>query len=308
MSKCKNLKFYDIPVFAPVSKDYYVEIEGKKIDVHPVTVSSKATNELFRGTQRDKEETEQASYINFDFEGSVKLRVVCAWEIFYARVLPLSKGIVPIRGEKNKGDEVSFEISEPGQYVLEINGLHKPLHIFANPMETEKPDPSAQNVLAYMPDEKLDFPGNYRGKPFTLPEGKDTLYFGAGIHHPHVISLKSNQTLYIDGGAIVYASILVEDQCGYRVQRMTETVKVIRRQACNQVHVDGMEAGIFRPAVGVSHIVGGVRAFAGGQHAVHHGLRIDAHPICAVGADGRQFFGIQCVRPTAFHSEFDASG
>lgn len=212
MSKCTNLKLYKIPVFEPVSRDYYVEIEGQAVDVYPVTVSSKPTNELYRGTQRTAEETEQASMINFDFEGTIKLRIVCAWEIFYARVLPLSKGIVPIRGEKNKGDEVSFEISEPGQYILEINGLHKPLHIFANPMETDKPDPYAPNVEFRNPDEKLNFPGNFYGRPTVLPEGKDILYFGPGVHQPHLIELKSNQSVYIDGGAIVYGTIIAHEQ------------------------------------------------------------------------------------------------
>lgn len=218
MSKCKALKLYNIPVFAPISKDYYVEIEGQAADVHPVTVSSKPTNELYRGTQRTVEETEQASMINFDFEGIVKIRIVCAWEIFYSRVLPLSKGIKPVKGEKNKGDEVSFEISEPGQYVFEVNGLHKPLHIFANPMETDKPDPNALNVDYRQPDEKLDFPGNYYGKKNTvLREGKDILYFGPGIHQPYVIEPKSNQSVYIDGGAIVFGVIIADKQENIRI-------------------------------------------------------------------------------------------
>jgi len=238
MSKCTNLKLYDIPVFAPVSKDYYVEIEGKPVAVNPVTVSAKPTNELYRGTQRDVEETEQASFINFDFEGTVHLRIVCAWEIFYARVLPLSKGIMPVRGEKNKGDEVSFEISEPGQYILEINGLHKPLHILANPIETDKPNPSASNIDLRQPDEKLNFAGNYSGKPTTVADEKDTLYFGPGIHMPYLIKLKSNQTLYIDGGAIVYGTVVVDGQknvkihgrgvlCGERFDRQHHGTKLV---------------------------------------------------------------------------------
>jgi len=202
------LKLYTGPVFARQSRDYYVEANGEPVFVHGVTVSAMPTNELWRGTQRTEEETEQASFINFDFEGSVTLRIICAWEIFYARVLPASKGIAPVRGEKNKGDEVTFTITKPGQYILEINGLHKPLHIFANPMVTDAPDPNAPNVLAFTTDEKVNFPGNFYGKPFELPEGKDTFYFGPGEHMPHQIKLKSNQKVYIDGGAVVYGTIL----------------------------------------------------------------------------------------------------
>lgn len=211
MSTPTHMKYSNIPPFCPSSNDYYVEVNGQRLDVWPVTVSSKPTNELYRGTQRDKSETEQASMVSFDFEGAVNVRIVCAWEIFYARVLPLSKGIVPKRGSKNKGDEVSFEISQPGQYILEINGLHMPLHIFANPKEESVPDPDALNVQSFIPDEKLNFPGNFGGAPKLIPDGKDTIYFGPGVHMPYIIELKSNQSLYIDAGAIVYGTILVEN-------------------------------------------------------------------------------------------------
>lgn len=222
-----QLELFKVPAFAKESKDYYVELNGKPVFVHPVTVSAMATNELYRGTQRTEEETEQASLINFNFSGSVRIRVVVAWEIFNARVLPAAKGIVPVRGTRNKGDEVSFTITEPGQYVLEINGLHKPLHIFANPMEMNRPDPDASNVQVVAVEDKPTFGGNYCGNAFTgthssyhgmwLGDGYDTLYFGPGIYHVDKITLKSNQSVYIDGGAIVYGTIEANDQQNIRV-------------------------------------------------------------------------------------------
>ena len=212
-----QLVLYKIPYFAPISRDYYVEVNGQPVDVHPVTVSSKPTNELYRGTQRGEEETEQASFINFDFSGTVHLRVICAWEIFCARVLPLSRDIQPVRGSRNKGDEVSFTITKPGQYILEINGMHRPLHIFANPMITDRPDPAAANVDYRHAEEKQDFPGNYWGKRTEIAPGKDTLYFGPGIHHVDLLELKSGQSVYIDGGAIVHGAIVAHEQENIRV-------------------------------------------------------------------------------------------
>lgn len=222
-----SLELFTVPVFAKESKDYYVELNGQRAFVYPVKVSSMATNELYRGTQRTTEETEQASMINFNFSGIVQVRVVVAWEIFNARVLPESKGIKLVRGTRNKGDEVSFEISEPGQYVLEINGLHKPLHIFANPMESDRPDPNAANVQVVSVEDKATFGGNYCGNDFTgthssyqgiwLEDGCDTLYFGPGIYHVDKINLKSNQNVYIDGGAIVYGTIEAKDASNIRV-------------------------------------------------------------------------------------------
>ena len=201
---------YEGPYFAPESKDYLVEIEGRRAFVHAVTVSSKPTNELWRGTQRDSSETERASLVNFDFSGAVRLRVVCAWEIFCARVLPEAKGVIPRRGDANKGDEVTFTLTEPGQYVLEINGLHCPLHILANPMETDAPDPADPRVEYRAAEEKQDFPGNFTGVPRTLAEGKEILYFGPGVHHVDQILLQSGQSVYIHGGAIVYGTIFAD--------------------------------------------------------------------------------------------------
>ena len=217
MCKCTALRLYDGPYFAPESKDYYVEVEGQRAFVHSVTVSSKPTNEMWRGTQRTESETEQASLINFDFSGSVHLRVVCAWEIFNARVLPATRNVIPVRGKRNKGDEVSFEITEPGQYVLEINGLHCPLHILANPMEEDAPDPFASNVDYHRVDEKQNFPGLYSGRPTAVAEGKDVIYFGPGIHHVNKLLIKSNQSVYIHGGAIVYGTIVAENADNVRI-------------------------------------------------------------------------------------------
>ena len=212
-----RLRLWDGPYFAPESRDYLVEIEGRRAFVHAVTVSSKPTNELWRGVQRAESETEQASLVNFDFTGTVRLRVVCAWEVFCARVLPEQKGVVPKRGSANKGDEVSFTITEPGQYVLEVNGLHCPLHIFANPMEEDAPDPSDPRVEYRAASEKQDFPGYFTGRPLTLSEGKEVLYFGPGIHHADLIQLKSGQSVYIHGGAVVYAAVFAQDARNVRV-------------------------------------------------------------------------------------------
>ncbi len=249
-----ELRLYEGPYFAPESKDYLVEIEGRRVFVHAVTVSSKPTNELWRGVQRAASETEQASLVNFDFSGPVRLRVICAWEIFCARVLPEAKGVIPERGSANKGDEVSFTITEPGQYVLEVNGLHCPLHIFANPMEKDAPDPSDPRVEYVAASEKQDFPGNYSGTPKTLPEGKEILYFGPGIHHTDRIVLQSGQSVYIHGGAVVYGTIFAQDARDVRVwgrgildgsrfhrdMTLTGLTTLMHFDQCENVRVEGV--------------------------------------------------------------------
>ncbi|MBO5726648.1 MAG: hypothetical protein J6S00_06270, partial [Clostridia bacterium] len=207
----QQLQIFNVPYFAPCSKDYYVEINGKPICVHSFTVSSKPTNEMWRGVQRTENECEQASLINFNFSGRVTIRVVCAWEIFNAHILPETKNVSITKGAKNKGDEVSFTITEPGQYVLEINGLHSPLHILANPIEEYAPDPLSHNVDYRQVDEKQNFPGPYNNNPRYIAEGKNLIYFGPGIHHVDKLIVKSNQSVYIHGGAVVYGTIFAEN-------------------------------------------------------------------------------------------------
>jgi hypothetical protein len=207
---------YDGPVFAEPSKQYYVEVNGKSVFVHPVRVSSKLVNQLFRGKVRDLSESEISSVVHFDFEGIAHIRVVCAWEIFKAKLTPDSKAIAVSRAERNKADEVSFDITQPGQYALEINGTHCPLHIFADPIEQNKPRIDDPDVYYVAAEEKPLYCGVYTGGAAAnickeiqaaCKAGK-TIYFGPGIHQIDALYLEDNSKVYLDGGAIVYGSLI----------------------------------------------------------------------------------------------------
>ncbi len=77
------------------------------------------------------------------------------------------------------GQKISFTLSRPTPIVVEINGPHHALHLFANP--PAPPAPAAET------------PGIH--------------YFGPGVHHAGKIVLQSNESVYIAGGAVVYGSI-----------------------------------------------------------------------------------------------------
>ena len=99
-------------------------------------------------------------------------------DVKWADIRPLSSGIKP--GIKNDST-ISFRISSPGQYSIELNGTFKtPLFVFANNAGNDKPEKSAKNVL----------------------------YFESGkIHYPGTINLTENQQVYIEEGAIVVGNI-----------------------------------------------------------------------------------------------------
>ena len=86
----------------------------------------------------------------FDFEGKVRIEVEMPGlpdKVESAAVIPQSWGITP----EVKDGKVSFMITEPGQYTVVFNdNVNKALHIFANPLETDVPDPDDPNVY-YIP-------------------------------------------------------------------------------------------------------------------------------------------------------------
>jgi hypothetical protein len=111
----------------------------------------------------------------FDFDGSVDINVQynpALGSISSAVVRPWSKGITPTIN----GSTISFTLTEPGHYSIEINGnLDLPLILHANPLEVSPPSPGTPGVI----------------------------YFGPGNHTPGEITVGSNQTVYIAGGAWV---------------------------------------------------------------------------------------------------------
>lgn len=113
----------------------------------------------------------------FDFEGKVTVKVKIDKEKSLKDVVirPLSAGIKP----EVEGNGISFEISSPGQYCIEYNNdVKNTVFLFANPLETDKPDKDDKNVL----------------------------YLGPGVWNLGTLTLEDNQTLYVAGGAVVYGN------------------------------------------------------------------------------------------------------
>ena len=81
--------------------------------------------------------------------------------------------------------KITFKLTRPGQLSIERNGEHsRPLYIFAAPLETNVPEPDAPNVRYFAP-------------------GK--------IYDVGTLTLRSNETIYIAGGAILRGNIVAVD-------------------------------------------------------------------------------------------------
>ena len=180
-----RIKTYPAPKGEPRSVDFQMTVNEQPVFVYQAKVSKYPVNQLYPGYQRPISQTEIASFAYFDFEGEVTLCITSASEIKTVNISPREFGIVPVV----KGNTIELKLSEPLQFSIEVNGYHHALHIFANPLETgqiDKDDPKVH-------------------------------YFGAGIHEAGEINVPSGETVYIDGGAVVYGYISSENARDIRI-------------------------------------------------------------------------------------------
>jgi hypothetical protein len=176
---------YPAPEGTPPSEDFIVRVNGEPVFVHQARVSAVPANQVWPGYQRPLEQTEIASFAHFDLEGKITVEVETREAIESVVVRPLGYQIVPESGDHR----ITFELSRPCQVVVEVNDWHHALHLFADPPETDRPDPTDPQVH----------------------------YFGPGVHHPGEIKLHEGETAYLAGGAIVHGVIIATDASKIRV-------------------------------------------------------------------------------------------
>lgn len=159
----------------------------------------------------DMHDVREASISSFDMEGTVEA------EITYRRgklkdvaIRPLSYSIHYAVEE----DTIRLTLNQPRKLVIECNGERfGNLHLFANPMETDAPNPDDSNVLAIqpgihrLPDILQQFNNNKNEH-----QAPDILYFAPGMHYIEetVLPVSSGKTVYIAGGAILVGSIVCD--------------------------------------------------------------------------------------------------
>jgi len=166
---------YPAPEHEPQSPDFKMLVDNKPLFVYQARVSKYPINQVWPGYQRPLNQTEMASFAYFDFKGNIEIEIISEKPIKTLDIRPKQFGILPVVN----GNSIKFSISKPLQFVVEVNGYHNALHVFANPIEK-----------------------------FTIKkEDPKVHYFGPGVHEAGRIKLKSDETVFIDGGAVVYGSI-----------------------------------------------------------------------------------------------------
>jgi hypothetical protein len=170
------LEICPAPVGEKLSDDYDVTVNGQKVPVYACRVPAIPFNGIWLGQQRPLDQTELAGFAYWDMSAPADVVVVSRRPVQSVAVRPTSRGIQPTVNR----NRISFRVSEPRPLTVEVNGVHLALHLFPSP-SSEVPPPSAKDP--------------------------DVRYFGPGIHRPGRMTLQTNQTLYIAGGAVVYGSV-----------------------------------------------------------------------------------------------------
>jgi len=119
-----------------------------------------------------------AAFAYFSFNGKVDIKVTYGSAIYNYDIRPKSKNIE----STNYRNQILFSLDKPANISVEVNkNLKRPLFIFANPLEKNIPLKSDTNVIFF-------------------EKGK--------VHTPGIVLVKSNKTVYIEGGAIVRGSFM----------------------------------------------------------------------------------------------------
>lgn len=166
---------YPAPDGEDLSADYQIWAGDQKVDVYTARVLDPPFAEKqwdFGGPY---------AFANFDLSGPVVVRIVSTRSLRNVVIRPKSSGIRP---DLQDDHTLTLTLDGPRKLSIEPEGKKGPLLLFANPLEVDPPKPDDPRVV----------------------------YFGPGVHKPEKITLGSNQTLYLAGGAVVKAEVLAQGE------------------------------------------------------------------------------------------------
>jgi len=184
--KGKTIAYPSVPELT-TSPDFSVKVNGQDIWTEKIGVGG-YDNENGQFIQNPMEDLNVAY---FSCSGEQKITVTASEDIQSYIIHPKNKHIVA----ELKGRELTFSIDGPQQLYVEVNELPH-LAIFANPLEEDIPAPNTPGVVFYEP----------------------------GVHNVGEMTLQSNQTVYIAGGAVVNANVRGDN---------IENVKIMGRGCIN---------------------------------------------------------------------------
>ena len=157
--------------------DIHIKVNGQECYVYDTNVNhSRRWDENFMPL------LSRTPVTYFDFEEKADIEITVSGQLSdKVSVHPLSYGITPsVNREQNT---IIFSVDQADTYTVMLNDSpERAIHIFANSLETEKPDLGDKNVV----------------------------YYGLGEWNAGTIRMQSGQTIYISGGAVVHGTIYAD--------------------------------------------------------------------------------------------------
>ena len=143
---------YPAPEGADLMNDFTVKVRETGKDWKPVDTYLVKVDEV----RNIKHHVERASMSYFDFSGEVEVSVTFNHgAIQSGRVRPLSYGITPTI----TNNTMTFKLNRPRNLSVEVNGdIFHNLHLFANPIDENKPRKLKDRNLIYFGPECTIYP------------------------------------------------------------------------------------------------------------------------------------------------------
>ncbi len=134
-------------------------------------------------------DTPIASYAFFDFTGSVTVEVNTMFDVRWVDIRPLKSALKP---EYIGDNSFQFIMSHPENISVELNGRirQQPLFIFSGAPEKEKPSKTDKNVVWFE---------------------------GGKLYKDVKLELQDNQTVYLEGGAVVQGYIYAKGKKNIKI-------------------------------------------------------------------------------------------
>ncbi len=194
---------YPAPPGLVTSPDFSLKGNGKTIWVERIYNNPETIDYMFYGSK----EMEDLNVAGFSCSGKVSFEITASEEIKSFLIRPASRQI----SAKAEGKTLTFTVEGPQKLYIEINALPH-LAIFANPLEKHPPRKGDANVL----------------------------YFGPGKHDIGQIDLQSQQTVYIEGGGIVFADVRGKDLQNVTIKGRGMLQGNVKISGTSNLHVSGI--------------------------------------------------------------------
>lgn len=191
-----SYKIYPVTKTLQTCEDYTVKINGKEVELDTARVSSRPFNRRWPGHQRQIEQSHLVNFLSLASDEELFFEITPKKAFEKVDIRPRSLGVTPVVEDGT----IRFSVNKNAYFTVEPYGRDNALHVFVDPM----PDYS---------DIDLDSP--------------DVIYYGKGEHEVGQIVLKSNQTLFLDEGAVVYTCVKAID---------ADNIKILGRGILDNSH------------------------------------------------------------------------